>query len=240
MQVDGGATPTQSASLHAQIQALVDLHRRVKGLRQIPSHVLKPPTSTSADGLPLSPRSQRSLRTELEHVKEIGNIILSEGIQDALRSARDSFQVDTKDLNFNVRREDRKRGYVSEVSCFLPRMTNVYRRPPSAESPEPYVAVERRRKSLFPELEAGTEPLRAEGLEAYIGLFNGTSECKMHLWRKTRGTPLTEQPIILRFMVPDVLVAYVSVVSDGVLLSESVTFFGPRERVSMLILLCIC
>src|SRR5882757_3371913 len=109
MQVDAGATPTQAASLHAQIQALVDLHMQMKGLRQIPSHVLKPPTSMSADGLPLSPRSQRSLRTELEHVKEIGNVILSEGIQDALRSARDSFQADAKDLNFNVRQENRKR-----------------------------------------------------------------------------------------------------------------------------------
>jgi hypothetical protein len=117
MQVDPGptsASTSKAASLQAQIQSLTDLHSRLHTLRQIPSLVLKPPTSTSADGLPLSPHSQPSLRTEFEHVKEIGDIFRSEPIQDALRTARDSFQADTKDLNFNLRRENRKRQYVSE------------------------------------------------------------------------------------------------------------------------------
>lgn len=135
MQVDAGPTPTpttKAASLQAQIQALTDLHGRLKTLRQIPSLVLKPPTSTSADGLPLSPHSQPSLRTEFEHMKEIGNVIRSDPIQDALRTARDSFQADTKDLNFNLRREHRKRRYVSEISAFffLPRVTWMLGDPP--------------------------------------------------------------------------------------------------------------
>jgi hypothetical protein len=243
MQVDAGPTPTpttKAASLQAQIQALTDLHGRLKTLRQIPSLVLKPPTSTSADGLPLSPHSQPSLRTEFEHMKEIGNVIRSDPIQDALRTARDSFQADTKDLNFNLRREHRKRRYVSEISAFFfssacDMDVIFHRRSPSPGSPRPYVALERKSTSLFPVLEDGTEPLRAEGLEDYIRHFNAASKCKLHLWRKTRGTPLTDQPIILQFRIPDVLIAYISLVydpTDSVLISESVTFFGPRERVS--------
>jgi hypothetical protein len=103
--IDAGTTPSTSkaASLQAQIQSLTNLHSRLQTLRQIPSLVLRPPASTTADGLLLSPGAQPSLRTEFERIKEIENIIRSEPTQEALRNARDSFQADTKDLNFNMR-----------------------------------------------------------------------------------------------------------------------------------------
>jgi len=238
MQVDSPIS-TKAASLQAQIQSLTDLHNRLKSLRQIPSLVLKPPTSTNADGLPLSPHSQPSLRTEFGHVNEIGNIIRSGPIQEALRSARDSFQVDTKGLNFNLRR---KRRYVPESLLWFfssargLNNANSYRRSPSPGSPQPYVAVERKSTSLFPLMEDGVEPLRAEGLGKYIRDFNRSSQCKLRLWRKTRGTPPTDQPTVLRFEIPDVLTAYLSVCSRTVI-CESVTFFAPRERVSNIFIL---
>ena len=243
MQVDPGPTPvatSKATSLQAQIQLLTELHSRLHTLRQIPSLVLKPPTSTSADGLPLSPHSQPSLRTEFEHVKEIGSIVRSESVQDALRAARDSFQADTKDLNFNVRQENRKRRYGPDFIFFLPQFTKIcisfLRRPSpgSPGSPQPYVALERKDTSLFPMMEDDEEPLRADGLANYIRDFNRTNKCKLRLWRKTRGTPLTNQPTILRFGIPDVLIAYLSLVyaPNSVLVCESVTFFAPRERVS--------
>ena len=101
--IDGGTSTSKAASLQAQIQALTDLHSRLQTLRQIPSLVLRPPASTNADGLLLSPQGQPSLRTEFERLKEIENVIRSEPTQEALRSARDSFQADTKELNFNMR-----------------------------------------------------------------------------------------------------------------------------------------
>lgn len=239
MQVDPGPTPavtSKAAILQAQIQLLTELHSRLQTLRQIPSLVLRPPTSTSADGLPLSPHSQPSLRTEFEHVKEIGTIIRSEPIQDALRAARDSFQADTKGLNFNLRQENRKPQYGPGLLVFLPRFnkSSFHRRPRSPGSPQPYVALERKYTSLFPLMEDGEEPLRAEGLANYIRDFNRAKQCKLQLWRKTRETSLTNQPTIIRLGIPDVLIAYLSLVypPDGVLVCESVTFFAPRERVS--------
>ncbi|KAF8235087.1 hypothetical protein L208DRAFT_1258680 [Tricholoma matsutake] len=220
MQVEPGPTPastSKAADLQAQIQCLIDLHSRLKSLRQIPYLVLKPATSTSADGLPVSPHSQPSLRTEFEHVKEIGNVIRSEPIQEALRTARDSFQADSKDLNFNLRRENRKR-----------------RRAPSPESPQPYVAHEGKSASLFPLEDMNAEPLRTEELVNYIRDFNRTSKCKLQLWRKTRVAPLlVNPPTVLRFGIPDVLIGYLSLVytpTDSILVCESVTFFAPRER----------
>lgn len=87
-------------------------------------------------------------------------------------------------------------------------------------------------------MEDGAEPLRADELANYIRNFNRTSKCKLHLWRKTRGTPLSDQPTVLRFGIPDVLIAYLSLVytpMDNILVCESVTFFAPRERVSKLV-----
>jgi hypothetical protein len=247
MQVEAGPTPestSKAATLQAQIQSLTDLHSRLQTLRQIPSLVLKPPTSTSADGLPLSPHSQPSLRTEFEHVKEIGNIIRSELIQDALRVARGSFQADAKDLNSNLRRESRKRRYVTELCFSSARLMKFYRRSPSPESPQPYVALKRKDTSLFPPVDDGAEPLCAEGLVNYIRDFNRINKCKLHLWRKTRVAPLVDQPTVLRFGIPDVLIAYLSLVytpMDSILICESVTFFAPREKVcnwSTIILFC--
>lgn len=110
------------------------------------------------------------------------------------------------------------------------------RHPPSPDSPAPYVALERKNISPFPSAEDGAEPLRADGLVNYISNFNRDNKCKLHIWRRTRGTPLTDQPSVLRFGIHDVLIAYLSLVysqADTVLICESVTFFAPREKVSI-------
>jgi len=92
-------------ALEAQIQSLSDLQNRLQTLRRIPPLLLKTPTA-----------STQTPRPEFLQVKEIADTIRTEAIQEALGSARDSLQADTSDLNPNLRRENRKRRYVSETN----------------------------------------------------------------------------------------------------------------------------
>ncbi|KAF5386051.1 hypothetical protein D9615_002429 [Tricholomella constricta] len=193
-------------ALEGQIQLLSELHNRLQTLRQIPPLLLK----TS-----ITPLSTQALRPEFQQVKEIADTIRTEPVQEALRTARDSLESDSRDLNPNLRRENRKR-----------------RRAPSPESPQPYIGQEDKTTSLFPANE-DEGPLKFEGLSSYIQDFNSKHEWKLHLWRRTRG--LADQATtILRFTIPDVLTAYITLVvaTNGVLLTESLTTFSPREKKS--------
>lgn len=89
------------ASLEAQIQLLSDLHSRVQTLRHIPVLLLRPSMASALTG--------QGLRPEFGQVKEVGDMIRAEHVQEALRAARDSLDKDASDLNPNMRRENRKR-----------------------------------------------------------------------------------------------------------------------------------
>ena len=80
--VDAPAIP----SIEDHIQTLADLYNRLQVLRQIPSLLLKTP----ATNLPTIP----SLRPEFHNLKEIGDVVQSGKVQEALRAARDSEQKD--------------------------------------------------------------------------------------------------------------------------------------------------
>jgi len=99
------------STLEDRIQAVTDLYNRFQALRQIPSSLLKPPISNDLPS-PLS-----SLRSEFNDLKEIGDRVRSEKVQEALRAARDSEKADRSELSSNVRRENRKRRCVPEYYC---------------------------------------------------------------------------------------------------------------------------
>lgn len=98
MQTDDA--PPKVAILQAQIQALSDLYNRIPTIRHIPPVLLKPS--------PITP----TLRAEFHQLKEIGDTIRSDPVQEALRTARESLRLDATELNSNPRRESRKRRYV--------------------------------------------------------------------------------------------------------------------------------
>ncbi|GLB37234.1 putative regulator medusa [Lyophyllum shimeji] len=189
--------------LEAQIQLLSDLHTKLQTLRHIPPALLR---------TPLTALSTQTLRPEFQQVKEIADTIRTEAIQDALRAARDSLEGDTSDLNPNLRREKRKR-----------------RRAPSPDSPQPYIGDEEKTRRLFPDPGDDAAALKIEGLSDYIKDFNRTHEWKLHLWRRTRGD---QSRTVVRFRITDVLTAYLTlgVAANGVVMTESVAAFGPRER----------
>ncbi len=88
-----------------RIQTLTDLYNRLQALRQIPSLFLKPPAAIDL------PAPLPTLRPEFHNLKEIGDVVQSEKVQEALRAARDSEQKDKSELTPHFRRENRKRRY---------------------------------------------------------------------------------------------------------------------------------
>lgn len=109
------------------------------------------------------------------------------------------------------------------------------RRPPSpVESPQPYIPYDKRSTSLFPAASDDPPSLRADELPDYIREFNRTHSCKLHIWTRIRGSTQLGNPAVVRFTIRDVLVCYVTMgyaQGDPVLVTESVTAFGPREKV---------
>jgi hypothetical protein len=109
-----------------------------------------------------------------------------------------------------------------------------YRRPPSPESPQPYVSFQPKTASLFPISADEPPPLQVDGLSDYIRDFNQTKPYKLHVWSRTKGSPKFSNPVVVRFTIRDVLTAFITLsYSDDnpILIVQTVTAFGPRERV---------
>lgn len=104
----------QDESAAGQIQLLSDLHSRLQSLHHTPPILLRPPAPSGL--VPAAP----TLHSQFQHLTEIAQILRSHPVQQALRSARDSYANDTSDLAPNPRREDRKRRHV----CFLLTVTS--------------------------------------------------------------------------------------------------------------------
>ena len=120
----------------------------------------------------------------------------------------------------------------------------MFRRSPTPESPRPYLASQHKVSSPFPPLAADELPLTLRELPTYVREFNAThTKTLLHIYvasgRESRSVTV---PVVLRFLIPDVLRAFVTLgheegpngaVSDTpVLMVESLTVFGSREKAS--------
>lgn len=87
-----------------------------------------------------------------------------------------------------------------------------------------------------PPTDSDPEPLKADQLAQFIRDFNRGSDSKLHLWFRSRSAPKDELPIVVRFTLPDVLTAYITLnytpPHRTTLVTESVSMFAPREQVS--------
>ncbi|KAF8348104.1 hypothetical protein F5887DRAFT_630182 [Amanita rubescens] len=200
-----------TSHLSGQIQSLTDLHNRLQSLRHTPRILLKLPTFTG-----LVPPSVPTLRSQFQQLNEIAQILRSHPVQHALRSAHDSFVKDASELAPNPRRDDRKR-----------------RRVHAPESPQPYFPQEQRRSLVFPLDNATHEPITAHRLVDYIRNFNEKHQSKLHLWAHVPHQDALNPPVTLRFFIPDVLVAFLSLNYSQVdrnVIVETISIFGPREK----------
>jgi hypothetical protein len=108
------------------------------------------------------------------------------------------------------------------------------RRPPSPESPQPYVSFQPKTPSLFPLTTDEPPPLQVDGLADYIRNFNKTKPYKLHVWSRSTSSTKFTNPIIVRFAIRNVLTGYISLGhsdENPALVAQTVTAFGPREKV---------
>ncbi|KII92858.1 hypothetical protein PLICRDRAFT_102628 [Plicaturopsis crispa FD-325 SS-3] len=210
-------TPSQQITLQSQIQTLTDLYNRLHALRHIPTLLLHPPSSDILS----TPQSQL-LNVEFQKLKEIADAVRSETVQEALRTARDSEKADGSEINVDGRRENRKR-----------------RRPPSPESPQPFVSTRPKTASLFPVSDEDPTSLRLDELPNYIREFNRSFRPtkSLHVWTRSKPPPavkkLSSGPVLLRFAIKNTITAFVTLgfsQEDPTLVVETVTAFGPREN----------
>lgn len=246
------ASPAPSAppTLHDRIQTLTDIHARLTTLRHVPSMTLKPPNFSPTFDVVNQDFSVAGFDANPTHdlfqkVKSLAEAVRSAKVQDALRAAKESEEVDKSDLGMGVGTLG-KRGW------------EIRKRPPSpVGSPQPYVPPPARSSSLFSPPEDDPPPLRAESLVGYIRSFNKGSlpefkqppvppipgieqipvpTCNLAIWSRIKRSDQSTKlsiPVILRFTIADVLTAYVSLIfekEEDPLVIEKATAFGPRER----------
>lgn len=96
-------------SLEERIETITDLYNRFQSLRQIPPALLRPPVTPDLSS------SLVSLRPDISNLKEVGELIRSDKVQEALRVARASEKADKSELNSNSRRKCRKRRCVRNL-----------------------------------------------------------------------------------------------------------------------------
>ncbi|TFK44593.1 hypothetical protein BDQ12DRAFT_26839 [Crucibulum laeve] len=203
---------THLSALKNRIETLTSLYDRIQTLRQVPTLLLRPPAQSTAFTLP----PELDIRAGFQQLKEATDIIQSDATQEALRQARDSLKADDTGLNTNPRRENRKR-----------------KRPPTPESTQPYVNVPQKGSRSFPLLDASMEPLKSSQLVDYVRAFNRNHTSRLHIWKRTSGGNAAQLPRVIRMMIPDVLIAYITVAYNGdafTIMVETVTLFGPREK----------
>ncbi|KAJ2936552.1 hypothetical protein H1R20_g539, partial [Candolleomyces eurysporus] len=174
-----------------QIKVLSDLQSRLSAIRQVPASLLRQPIGNND---PFNTVRTQGAKEDFQKLRELGDEIRSDSVQKALHGARERMEADRSHLDANYRRDSRKG-----------------RRAPSPESPKPYVPADRARTSFFrlPDSDPAP-PLYAEDLVRYAREFNKTQQsCRLHIWEKTRGRR-EDAPRILRFTIPDVLIAYLT------------------------------
>ncbi|EPQ57368.1 hypothetical protein GLOTRDRAFT_110541 [Gloeophyllum trabeum ATCC 11539] len=96
-------------ALEEKLQSLKDLHNRLQAIRVVPT--FNPFLRAPAIGLHLSSITE-PLEGTVGGLKEVGEFLKSEKVQDALKAASESEKADKSDLTMSWRRENRKRRYV--------------------------------------------------------------------------------------------------------------------------------
>ncbi|KAF8135609.1 hypothetical protein EV363DRAFT_1396092 [Boletus edulis] len=182
-------------------------------------------------------------------LKDFLEVLCSDKAQEALQAARASEDADHSELGLSFLRGDRKRkrpqspvGSPQPYVPSPPRSSSLFASP---EDDPPSMRAESLLEFVreFNRGSVGESKLSTAAAETDTTL----AKCKLVIWSRTKtmrdelkaastnnGTrrPLTS-PVVLRFMIPDVLTAYLSLIFtqlEDPLVVESVTAFGPRER----------
>ncbi|KIJ67556.1 hypothetical protein HYDPIDRAFT_108397 [Hydnomerulius pinastri MD-312] len=189
-------------------------------------------------------------------LKEFSELLRSDKVQEALRAARASEETDQSELGLSFRRDTRKRkrpqSPVGSPQPYIPpppRSSSLFS--PCEDDPPPLRAESL--SEFVREFNRGTlhefkQPVTPELEGAPL------TKCKLAIWSRTKalqgeleaaqsgpangGTfkahiKQLASPAVIRFTIPDVLTAYVSLIfasGEDPLVVESVTAFGPRER----------
>jgi hypothetical protein len=95
------------SKLESQIQALTDLSTRLQQLRDVPAWLYKSPNSM----MPMEP-----IREQFENLRQLGNNLTSEIVQEALKAARGSEEKDKSELTLKYRTDTNKAKYVISSS----------------------------------------------------------------------------------------------------------------------------
>ena len=114
--------------------------------------------------------------------------------------------------------------------------TDLIRRPPSPESPQPSRTFQPEAPLLSFQPQEDP-PLQRVGLVEYIKEYNKNHPgVRLHVWSSSprpHGGDLPS-PATIRFTIRDVVVVYLTLgytVPDATVIVEGVTTFGPREKV---------
>ncbi|KAF8840031.1 hypothetical protein BDN67DRAFT_904373 [Paxillus ammoniavirescens] len=192
---------------------------------------------------------------DLHTLKEFSEVLCSEKVQEALRAARVSEEADQSELGSSFRRESRKRkrphSPVGSPQPYIPpppRSSSLFS--PIEDDPPPL-----RAESLFEFLREFNRGNLPEFKRPVPSEQDGPPppRCRLAIWSRTKtlrdelgAAPSSAaisvsskpragkftSPAIIRFVIPDVLTAYVSLIFtslEGPLIADSVTAFGPRE-----------
>ena len=215
------------SKLESQIQALTDLSTRLQQLRNVPAWLYKSPNSM----MPMEP-----IREQFENLRQLGNNLTSEIVQEALKAARESEEKDKSELTLKYRTDTNKAKYVINSSRGQFIQPAFRLRTPSPDSPRYYESSLTKVSVPFPTLVGESIPLTLAGLPDYIRNFNKASApSKLNIWVPTRAEMgKLQDPVTVRLLLPDILVAYCALstpTSRNGLSVETVTVSGPREQV---------
>jgi len=97
------SSSTEISKLESQIQALTDLSTRLQQLRDVPAWLYKSPNSM----MPMEP-----IREQFENLRQLGNSLSSEIVQEGLKTARESEEKDKSELTLKYRTDTNKAKYV--------------------------------------------------------------------------------------------------------------------------------
>lgn len=112
------------------------------------------------------------------------------------------------------------------------------RRPLSPDSPQPSRPLRSKITSLFPPEDSTSSALRLDGLIDYLKDYNKTSQCRLQIWTATTRSldHVLPDPLVVRFIIRDVVTFYLTLGTaspDAVIIVESATAFGSREKVRL-------
>ncbi|KAG9316451.1 hypothetical protein JVU11DRAFT_2485 [Chiua virens] len=245
---------SDQSSLQDRIQTLTLVHDRLQSLRHVPTLLLRPPSGSPLAGFPppFDPAIDREFAAtfnstpthDFRALKDFAETISSDKVQEALRAARASEDADQSELGLCFRRETRNANDHSRPSGLHnptvpspPRSLSLL--PPFEDDPPPL-----RAESL---VEFVREFNRGNGgginFEPRQETEGVSTRCKLAIWSRTQSsrekvkTTLSGawqshveggSPVVLRFIIPDVLTAYISLIHTNV---ESATDRGECDRI---------